>query len=91
MNFVKKAFKSTKNEFNHVIDGVAIDPLNNVTSGVGDMFSGVGSGFSSLGSGIGDGIGAFGTSLGNTMGVLSNPIMLIVLGVGAVILINAIK
>ena len=91
MGFLKKVFKPIGNEFNHVIDGAIINPLNNVTSGAGNLMSGVGTGVTGLGNGVGQGFEQFGSSLGSTVGMLSNPILLIALGVGAIILTNAIQ
>ena len=90
-NFLSKMFKPVGNTFNHVIDGVLVNPLNNITSGAGNLMSGVGTGVTGLGKGVGKGIESFGSSAGSLVSTLSNPIVLIGVGVGAIILISIIK
>ena len=82
-NFLSKMFKPVGNTFNHVIT----NPINDISGGVNHLLTGVGEGVS----GVGSGFNNLGSSLGSTLGTFSNPILLIGVGVGAIILINAIQ
>ena len=90
-HFLSKMFKPVSKSFDHVIDGVIVNPANNITGGIGDLFSGVGTGVASVGKGVGKGVQKFSTSFGGLVSTLSNPIVLIGVGVGAIVLISMIK
>ena len=89
-NFLSKIFKPVGKTFDHVLD-TAMRPMNNVTKGFGSFMSNVGTGVAGLGNGVGQGFSQFGSSLGSTVGMLSNPIVLIGVGLGAIVLISVLK
>jgi hypothetical protein len=72
--------------------GLIVNPINNISGGIGNLFSGVGSGVSGLGTGVGQGVSGFGTGIGtgvgNIAGTLTNPYILIG---GAILLIFLLR
>ena len=68
-------------------------PVDNISSGIGDLFSGTGKGVQGLGEGTGKGIAKFGEASGNFVsdvgGMISNPIFII--GVGVVLVLVLAK
>jgi hypothetical protein len=70
--------------------GLIVNPINNISGGIGNLFSG--SGVSGLGTGVGQGVSGFGTGIGtgvgNVAGVLTNPYILIG---GAILLIFLLR
>ena len=91
-DFIGKALKPV----GHAFDAVITNPIENITGGIGDSFSGVGTGIASLGSGLGSGLSGLGTGVGagisafgSTAGnIVNSPILFIAIGVAGFLLIS---
>ena len=67
VNTIKKGASS-------VFNNVVVKPIDNVSGGIGDMFSGVGSGVSSIGKGIGSGVSSISSGISD---LVSSPLLII--------------
>ena len=83
MTFIDDLFKPVtdiEKGAKYVFDGTIAHPLDNVSSGAGNLFTGVGQGFSGLGYGVGQGFSGLGQGVG---GLLNSPLLII----GGVVLV----
>lgn len=71
----------------NTVNGAIVNPIQNVSSGVNNLFTGVGTGVSKLGSGIGSGISNISNSLGN---LVSSPLLIIGVGVAGFLVVSYI-
>ena len=95
MGFFDKIFKPV----GKLVNGVVIDPIDNISTGIGNAFSGIGTGVSAIGTGVGSGVTAFGSGLGTGVSAFgsgvgslaSSPMLLIALGIGGIFLFKMIS
>ena len=88
MGFLHNVMKPVNNigkGISNTVSGSVINPIQDVTSGAHDLFSGVGTGVSKLGSGIGSGISNLSDSLGN---LVSSPLLIIGVGVAGFLVVS---
>ena len=94
MGFLDKIFKPISSVFN----GVVVNPLDNITSGIGSGFAGIGQGFAGVGQGFGSGVASLGQGVGSGVNnfskgvssLVSSPFLLIAIGVGGILLLKAL-